>query len=346
MIGRAIFGVVVGFLLAGPACAQATKPTKDVVDKSARQKAFDRLDRSGDAKLDVDEFLDGSVGKASESKRAEFESWDLNNDGSLDFTEFKKRGNQQPTDEQRKQDFARRDQDKDGQVTYEEFLGERVGEQRTDARSAFFRFDTDENGTISESEFLNRAIKKLSAGNQFRQLDVDDDKKLSEDEFMRTKRGTQWEQAGRDNFRKFDLDRDDHLNEREFAMTPALKPDPTTLFHGLDVDRDGELNVDELVVLLPKPQADTARRSFAEYDTNDSGGLSLDEYLDRQSSLAWKKTKRSLANWGNTWGIALLILVDIGLAALIGRVIYRKFWGQATAKPGASSAVAVNSSPK
>ncbi len=42
----------------------------------------------------------------------------------------------------------------------------------------------------------------------------------------------------------------------------------------------------------------------------------------------------------------MLILVDIGLAALIGRVIYRKFWGQATKKSGASSAVAVNSSPK
>lgn len=329
--------VVVCFMIPGSIAAQTKKAGKPVVEKSAREKAFERLDRDSDKKISAEEYFDGSVGKAAENKRIEHNEWDLDGNGALDFDEFKKRGNKQPDQDQLKKDFARRDKDSDGRVTYEEFLGDREGEQKTEARSAFFRFDANENGAISEEEFVKRDVKKLSAGNQFRQLDTDEDKQLSEDEFMRPKLGSQWEQAGRDNFKKFDLNGDQTLNEREFAITPALKPDPETMFRGLDTDESGELNAEELTVLLPKQQQVNARRSFSEYDLDGSGGLGLDEYLDREASLAWKKTKRSLANWGNTWGIALLIIADLVIAGIIGRIIYRRFWARSSPEPAATA---------
>ncbi|MCA9146328.1 MAG: EF-hand domain-containing protein, partial [Planctomycetales bacterium] len=233
-------------------------------------------------------YLDGSVGKAGENKRSEHQEWDLDGNGSLDFNEFKKRGNKQPDQDQLKRDFARRDKDSDGRVTYEEFLGDRAGEQKTEARSAFFRFDANEDGAISEEEFVKRDVKQLSAGNQFRQLDGNDDKQLSEDEFMRPKLGSQWEQSGRDNFQKFDLNGDQKLNEREFAITPALKPDPETMFRRLDVDESGELSRDEFLAPTKENQHRGTSREFCLRDRNEDNRLDMAEYTVDVDELADK----------------------------------------------------------
>jgi|GEM_PF-5166193 len=176
-------------------------------------------------------------------------------------------------------DFHRRDKDHDGQLTLTEHVGPRTDVQRLTARDAFFRWDRDEDEHLSLDEYLRRATgTEISVRSRFRQLDGDDDSKLSEEEFMRTKRGTQWEQAGLDNFRKFDLDADGLLNEREFAMTPALKPDPATMFRGLDVDQNGSLSNSEFLALVPDQQRPAAHRQFYLRDQNDDDVLDLSEY--------------------------------------------------------------------
>src|SRR5690242_7286586 len=47
-------------------------PTKVLPEKSARELQFQRLDTSHDGKLDLEEFVGGSAGKAAEIKRQEF----------------------------------------------------------------------------------------------------------------------------------------------------------------------------------------------------------------------------------------------------------------------------------
>ena len=177
-------------------------------------------------------------------------------------------------------DFHRRDANKDERVTLAEHIGARTGEQRQIARDAFFRWDSDEDGELSLSEFIARGnAAEMSVHNRFRQLDLDDDAQLAEDEFMRTKIGSQWEKAGRDNFKKFDLNGDEKLNVREFAITPALKPDPETMFRGLDSDESGDLSRDEFLALTKQNQNRGAHREFYLRDRDENDRLDIAEYL-------------------------------------------------------------------
>src|SRR4051794_15771290 len=70
--------------------------SRTVPEKSARELQFRRLDTNGDGKINDEEFIGGSAGKAANIKREEFTEFDLNKDGSVDFEEFKKRGNKPP----------------------------------------------------------------------------------------------------------------------------------------------------------------------------------------------------------------------------------------------------------
>lgn len=319
------------------------KQTKATTPKSGRQLVFERLDKNGNQKLEVDEFVDGSVGKAAENKRQEFAALDLNDDEGVDWEEFRKQGNKPPDPAKLKEDFERRDKDENGVLTLKEFVGGRQGDEKAAAKASFLRLDANGDEQVSLEEFLDRdSGKRPNARNQFRILDVNEDQKLTEAEFMKSKIGSKWEQSARDNFRKFDLNSDSQLNEREFAITPANKPDAEAMFRGLDVDQSGELKPEELTRLMNPGAAQTARDSFAQFDSDGSGGLSLDEYLARESSIAWRRRGRSFGQWLDSWGVALLVVIDIALVAWGGTWIYRKFirrspplgTGQSVQSPG------------
>jgi Ca2+-binding EF-hand superfamily protein len=283
--------------------AERNSITKKPAEKSARELAFQRIDTSRDGKIDTDEFLGGSVGKAADSKRQEFLEFDLNKDGSLDFEEFKKQGNKPPDRAKLSEDFKNRDKDSDGSLTLKEFLGNRSGEQKTQARTAFFRFDSDGDDKVTLSEFLDRdATKKPNVHSHFRQLDLNEDKQLTEQEFMRPRIGKETEQAGRENFRKFDLNRDSRLNESEFAMLPFNNPDSKAIFRGRDGNQDGQLTLQEYLAGRPEGKSQLAARdAFYRMDVNGDGRLADGEFVQRDSKTKGDpKAKSDLKAKGKT----------------------------------------------
>ena len=66
---RTTVGVALCLLAALPVRAAEQQAT----NKPVRQQVFERLDKSGDNKLDVNEFLDGSIGRAAGAKQDEFQ---------------------------------------------------------------------------------------------------------------------------------------------------------------------------------------------------------------------------------------------------------------------------------
>jgi Ca2+-binding EF-hand superfamily protein len=205
------------FLLATLVSAQKQNEPSNS-KKPPLQLEFERLDTNRDKKVDAEEYLDGSVGKAAGNKQQQFAESDVNKDGSLDLGEFQKTANQPADPAMIRKDFKQRDKDGNGSLTLKEHIGDRMGDQKTEARTWFFRFDTDENEQLTLQEFLNRNSKaKVSVHNQFRVHDINDDGQLTEQEFMRTRTGKSYEKLARDNFRKFDFDRDQRLKMSEFA---------------------------------------------------------------------------------------------------------------------------------
>lgn len=277
--------------------ADKNSVTKKPAGKSARELVFQRIDSNRDGKIEIEEFLGGSAGKAADNKRQEFIEFDLNKDSSLDFEEFKKQGNKLPDRAKLSEDFKNRDKDSSGSLTLKEFLGNRTGEQKTQAHTAFFRFDSDGNDQVTLPEFLNRdTTKKLTVHSIFRQLDLNDDSQLTEQEFIRPRIGKKTEQSGRDNFRKFDLNRDSRLSEAEFAMLPSNNPDSKAIFRGHDGNHDGQLTLQEHLAGRPEGKGQLAARDmFYRMDTDGDGRLTDGEFVQSEP-----KTKSDLKAKGKT----------------------------------------------
>jgi hypothetical protein len=158
-------------------------------------------------------------------------------------------------------------------------------------------------------------------------LDTNADKKLTEVEFMRPRIGKKWEQAGRDSFKKHELNGDKLLSESEFAIMPAQKPDPETMFRGLDVSKNDLLTPSELTRLMPANQADMAQRAFTNYDKDGNGELNLEEFLARRSSIERQRSRRAWTRWLDVWAARLVVGFDAVLLLLVVLWAYRRFYG-------------------
>jgi hypothetical protein len=96
------------------------------------------------------------------------------------------------------------------------------------------------------------------------------------------------------------------------------------LFRSLDIDQNGGLTADELTRVMQPDQAQGARVTFARHDKDANGELNLDEYLARQSDLERQKSRRAWVKWRDTWGLRLLVGVDVILLLLGARWIFRQ----------------------
>ena len=289
--------------------------------RERRQRIFELIDRNRDNKLQVGEYVAGSIGKAAENKRSEFSAWDSDGDDFLSFDEFRRRG---VVPEKRKadpvKDFKRKDRNVDRQLDLKEFLGERKGESVRSGRLLFFRMDTDEDRRLTLDEFQNpRDNDQLSGTAFFRQRDTDDDGRLSLSEFLSGRNNEPGRTRAGDQFRLFDFEGDGSLSFSEFSLMPQAKPDLGTQFRGRDIDRDEKLSPTELSLFQSPQVARSTRRSFGRFDTNKDGGLNLEEFKARQTALDEQRVARNSLS-SEEWLTYCIILVDVILA------LYGIFW--------------------
>lgn len=289
-----------------------------------RERAFKNADKNDDGRVDAGEYVGGSLGRAAAAKREEFDLWDLNDDGSLNLEEFKKRGNQPKKRRDPEEDFRKWDKDEDEKLTYAEYVDGRAPYWRKNAQRTFFKMDRDGDDVVTFEESEARYDDEpQTARQQFRVRDADRDGVLSEEEFLTFDKTEEKQKRGRVNFRRFDIDEDGGLAFEEFALTPGRKPDVETMFRGLDRDDDMKLTVEELVRLFSGGQVRRARRTFGEYDADADGFLSLSEYKAREDALASARRKRWWSAVLDKWGVPSLLIVD-GLVVLFIGVSVRK----------------------
>jgi len=120
-----------------------------------------------------------------------------------------------------------------------------------------------------------------SATAKFKALDRDGDGRVSHEEYVRPNVGTKWEQASKDQAALHDLDGDGFLSLVEFACSPRGTFPAVELFPILDADGDKRLTLAEFVRYRPKSQWPGAGAVFYRSDTDASGQLDLDEFLEQ-----------------------------------------------------------------
>jgi Ca2+-binding EF-hand superfamily protein len=136
-----------------PKGPQAGSPTVANNKGASPPRPFDLYDQDRNATIDVEEFVAGSVGRAADNKRAEFQAWDLDHDGRLTLFEFRNRGQPVSTEFDPEQYFHYLDRDKNQSLTYKEF-STREEPYAGDLVTRFFELDADHNSAVSLAEYV------------------------------------------------------------------------------------------------------------------------------------------------------------------------------------------------
>ena len=297
--------------------------------KSLKQRTFEWLDQDDNDVLTEGEFVGGTLGKAAEEKRGVFRELDADDSGGLDSAEYDSYRPPLPTGDELEEEFERKDENKDGKLSMEESVGQRVGEFRIWGRRNFFRFDADGDDFLTPEELGRRGEGAvLPADRQFKMCDDNDDGVLSEEEFLRGQVGHEWYDWAKKMFHRLDFDQNGLLNSKEFLLTPWLKPDPETLFRGLDTDGDGKLTLKELGRLMNPQQATDAWRSFDRYDMDHDGSLSLAEYTAQAEGVQSARRQQQWKSTFVTWSRRLLIPLVVMMVLFVAFAAYRSWRGR------------------
>ncbi|KLU02191.1 Calsymin [Rhodopirellula islandica] len=211
--------------------------------------------------LDKEEFSGGSIGKMRERSDSEFERKDLNGDAKLTVDEFLAAANWTEEERQvmRREDFKREDKDEDGELSREQFIGNKEGVNKRYAEEMFAVLDRDKDGSLNEGEYADRANLWDFPRIQFQYRDSNRDGELSLEEFIVKDIGKSWESSRRSQFSVFDVDRNRKLSIDEFDKleTEATRrrvlsklPKEQRLLATYDLDRDNLVTARELTVVL------------------------------------------------------------------------------------------------
>jgi Ca2+-binding EF-hand superfamily protein len=309
---RTIVGFALCSLLALPVCAAEQKEA----NKPVRLQVFERLDKDRDVMLSVDEFLDGSVGRAAGNKQEEFGQLDGDGDGFLSFDEYRKPRKQTRPDP--KTEMSKLDASGDGKLTLEEYLADKGA--RTACRRTFLRHDTDEDGLVTLDELKSWVdSSKLSQAVMFKMRDDNQDDKLTVKEFNLWRDELGKILAGEADFARHDGDGDGFLTFLEFQFTSAGgSPSQDAVFAKLDTNGDSQLTPDELTASMSSGEAAWAKSTFAEFDTNNDGALDLDEFLARREQLDRQHDARTASPKRPWWQ---KVLAAGGVPVVVGLVL-------------------------
>ena len=310
---KSTFRTIAGFafcsLLALPVGAAQEKE----VYKPVRQQVFERLDQNHDEKLDAEEFFDGSVGRAAANKQEEFGQLDQDGDGFLSFDEYRKFRKSKAPDP--KAEMNKLDADGDDKLTLQEYLADKSA--RIACRRTFLRHDTNEDGLLTLDE-LKRPVAgvKQSPRTLFKMRDDDQDGQLTVVEFNLWREEPEKIRAGEAEFTRHDEDGDGFLTFEEFQFTPtAGPPSQEALFEKMDSDDDSRLTPDDLTRSMSSGQAAWASSTFAEFDTNNDGGLDFAEYKARREELDRRHQARTAPP---KWAWWKKLLVAAGIMVVVG----------------------------
>lgn len=298
--------------LSTPGDGAPPAPRKKQPEKTQRERVFERMDVDHDGKLDIDEFLAGSIGKVADKKGEEFTKWDLDQDRRLTFEEFRKRGfvpskNHQPN---YKLEFKRRDRNRDQKLSLQEFMLNVPEDAQKWRRMAFFRADLNEDHTLTFEEFIDRGVDRiLSPQYLFAQRDFNEDDALSVEELVYGIKKAEQIQRAESLFTLHDYNSDGLLSFKEYRVTPYARPDLRAHFEGRDQDENQKLDVRELTLFYPARAANWMAKSFRQFDSNQDQFLDWDEYQKRDIEL---KRRREQANsWSlEEWFTGSILIVD------------------------------------
>jgi len=157
------------------------------MDEEKRRKLFNFLDRNNDGKLDLRELRPQQPPWLS-SLRKEFARLDINQTGSLDFTEFSRASLISELPEwQRKKIFKRLDHNRDQQIRRSDIKGfSGSGDRWACPRIDFKKYDTSKSGGLNVEEFFKMPwVSRLPEDRRkrlFQTLDKNKDGEISPDE--------------------------------------------------------------------------------------------------------------------------------------------------------------------
>ncbi|OYV93009.1 MAG: hypothetical protein B7Z73_04015, partial [Planctomycetia bacterium 21-64-5] len=255
------------------ALAEARKRTLDELE---------RLDKGGDRRLDISEFLAGTTGNDRSNRRWQFFAWDVDEDRRLNLDELIAKG--QGTKLSMLNDFRRRDEDDDQRLTLPEFVARHVEAALPWRRQRFRVVDFDGDGKLEWEEFRNVDSPIEERGTVPDPI-VD----------LARQASAEWEAA----FASADGNEDGKLSHRDWpgkqfeAATPAMAGLP---FEAWDRDRDGNVDRDEgrwlievafgLVRPDGRPLRQPSGRVLSWYytralDANHDGAVSREEFVSK-----------------------------------------------------------------
>jgi len=323
---KSTLATIVGFAFCSLLPLPVRAAEQKAVYKPVRQQVFEHLDKNRDGKLAVDEFLDGSIGRAAGNKQEEFGQLDGDGDGFLSFDEYRKLPKPKRPDP--KTEMSKLDGDGDGKLTLEEYLSDKGA--KVAGRRTFLRQDTNEDGLVTLDELKRWPnSSELSQAVRFKMRDDDQDGKLTVIEFNLWREDMGKLLAGEADFARHDDDGDGFLTPKEFQFTyVAGGPSPEALFEKLNSNGDSRLTLDEMTDSMSLRESGRVVDTFAEFDTNDDGALDLDEFKARQDELDDRRHARTAPpKWA--WWRKLLVAVGClitGGVALVLLVPWRRIW--------------------
>ncbi|NUQ64603.1 MAG: EF-hand domain-containing protein [Pirellulales bacterium] len=251
--------------------------------RSVSPKVTYRLaDRNGDGGVDVGEFQQAAMAKASEARAQRvFAASDQDKDGRLNLQEFSKQSTAAR--------FHTSDQNDDERMSVEEF--ERLYPEivrHGQAKRAFGALDRDGDGQLTVAEY-GAACAEL----QVFCRDIDGDGQLTLEEYCRWCKSPEETAAVNGQFAKCDANRDGWVTVAEYATgnAPVAAKSP---FAALDADGDGKLSLEEY--LGGKKDAQEVKLGtdvFALLDANQDGQLTEAEHRSPSPKAAYRLADRN-----------------------------------------------------
>jgi len=244
---------------------------------------FDVVDRNGDNRITVDEYVNRNTGYGAGSMEARFAQLDRNHNGVISRNEWF--GESLP--------FDVVDRNGDNRITLDEYVNQTAygnGQGTSAMEARFAQMDRNRDGVLSRSEWRDSTSFRLVDRNgdgvvtlrEYLNAPVVYEDNSGNDQFT-TSRFRDLDRNGSGyierrewpydltEFDRLDGNGDGRLSASEFAGMASMSPAAYDEFRRLDRNGDG---------FISRREWDGSARSFADYDRNGDGLISSDEFLN------------------------------------------------------------------